>query len=99
MKTSGRGHGNGGGPDRRDAANEHTPDDSRKHIEICFDIAQQFDADVDMHVDETDDPFYRTLEMLATKPWNGDGREGDRRAIPVPLPPTMTIMPAMSSTR
>ncbi len=46
-------------------ANEHTPDDSRKHIEICFDIAQQFDADVDMHVDETDDPFYRTLEMLA----------------------------------
>ena len=46
-------------------ANEHTPDDSRKHIEICFDIAEKFDADVDMHVDETDDPFYRTLEMLA----------------------------------
>ncbi|MDD4835033.1 MAG: amidohydrolase family protein [Lutispora sp.] len=46
-------------------ANENTPDDSRKHIEICFDIAEKYNADVDMHVDETDDPFYRTLEMLA----------------------------------
>lgn len=46
-------------------ANENTPDDSRKHIGICFDIAEKYNADVDMHVDETDDPFYRTLEMLA----------------------------------
>lgn len=46
-------------------ANEKTPDDSKKHIEIAFDIAEEFDADIDMHVDETDDPFYRTLEMLA----------------------------------
>lgn len=46
-------------------ANENSPDDSRKHIEICFDIAEKYNADVDMHVDETDDPFYRTLEMLA----------------------------------
>lgn len=48
-------------------ANERTPDDSRKHIDICFRIAKQFNADIDMHVDETDDPFYRTLEMLADK--------------------------------
>jgi len=46
-------------------ANEHTPDDSREHVRICFDIAEKFDADIDMHVDETDDPFYRTLEMIA----------------------------------
>ena len=46
-------------------ANENTPDDSRKHVEICFDIAEKYNADVDMHVDETDDPFYRTLEMVA----------------------------------
>ena len=46
-------------------ANENTPDDSRKHVEICFDIAEKYNADVDMHVDETDDPFYRTLEILA----------------------------------
>jgi len=45
--------------------NEASPEDSRKHIAIAFDIAQAFDADVDMHVDETDDPAARTLEMLA----------------------------------
>ncbi|WP_371363615.1 Cytosine deaminase [Sporomusa rhizae] len=46
-------------------ANEATPDDSREHINIAFDIAEHFNAPIDMHVDETDDPFYRTLEMLA----------------------------------
>ncbi len=46
-------------------ANEYSPDDSREHVRICFDIAEKFDADIDMHVDETDDPFYRTLEMIA----------------------------------
>jgi cytosine deaminase len=46
-------------------ANELTPRDSQHHVEICFTIAQEFNADVDMHVDETDDPFYRTLEMVA----------------------------------
>jgi cytosine deaminase len=46
-------------------ANENSPDDSREHVRICFDIAEKFDADIDMHVDETDDPFYRTLEMIA----------------------------------
>ncbi len=46
-------------------ANENSPDNSREHVRICFDIAEKFDADIDMHVDETDDPFYRTLEMIA----------------------------------
>src|SRR3984957_19880281 len=45
--------------------NEASPQDSRRHIEIVFDIARQFDADIDMHVDETDDPSARTLEVLA----------------------------------
>jgi cytosine/creatinine deaminase len=45
--------------------NEVSPADSRRHIEIAFDIAREFDADVDMHVDETDDPMARTLEVLA----------------------------------
>ena len=45
--------------------NEASSEDSRRHIEIVFDIARQFDADIDMHVDETDDPAARTLEMLA----------------------------------
>lgn len=46
-------------------ANELTPEDSMAHVKIVFDIAQKFDANIDMHVDETDDPFYRTLEMVA----------------------------------
>ncbi|MDY0120029.1 MAG: amidohydrolase family protein, partial [Clostridia bacterium] len=46
-------------------ANENTPDDSLAHVKFCFDLAERYDADVDMHVDETDDPFYRTLEMVA----------------------------------
>ena len=39
--------------------NEVSPADSRRHIEIAFDIAREFDADIDMHVDETDDPMAR----------------------------------------
>lgn len=46
-------------------ANELTPEDSMAHVKIVFDIAQKFNANIDMHVDETDDPFYRTLEMVA----------------------------------
>jgi cytosine/creatinine deaminase len=45
--------------------NEASPGDSRRHIEIVFDTAKEFNADIDMHVDETDDPFARTLEVLA----------------------------------
>ena len=45
--------------------NEISPADSRRHIEIAFEIAGEFDADIDMHVDETDDPAARTLEVLA----------------------------------
>jgi cytosine deaminase len=44
---------------------ELSPDDSAKQIEIAFQIAEEFNADIDMHVDETDDPSSRTLELLA----------------------------------
>lgn len=44
--------------------NEAGPADSREHIRIAFEIAKAHDADVDMHIDETDDPEARTLEML-----------------------------------
>ncbi len=46
-------------------ANEDSPDDSFAHVKFCFDLAEKYDADIDMHVDETLDPFYRTLEMVA----------------------------------
>ncbi len=47
--------------------NEMTEDDSKRHIDICFEIAKKFNADIDMHVDEDDSPFARTLQYLAAK--------------------------------
>ncbi|HEV2217303.1 MAG TPA: amidohydrolase family protein [Candidatus Dormibacteraeota bacterium] len=37
----------------------------REHVRLCFNLAQRFDRDIDMHVDETDDGGVRTLEMVA----------------------------------
>jgi cytosine deaminase len=36
----------------------------REHVRLCFDLAVRHDADVDMHVDETDDGSVRTLAMV-----------------------------------
>ncbi|MFO7681964.1 MAG: amidohydrolase family protein [Chloroflexota bacterium] len=41
--------------------------DAARHIEIAFEIARKFNVDVDMHIDETDDPYWHTLELLADK--------------------------------
>lgn len=43
---------------------EATPEAQREHVRLCFDLAREYDADVDMHVDETDDPTVRTLAMV-----------------------------------
>jgi cytosine deaminase len=44
---------------------ERDMDDAGKHIEIAFQIARAHDADIDMHIDETDDPYWHSLELLA----------------------------------
>ncbi|MDD2695868.1 MAG: amidohydrolase family protein [Anaerolineales bacterium] len=44
---------------------ERDMEDAARHIEIAFQIAKKHDADVDMHVDETDDPYWHSLELLA----------------------------------
>ncbi|MFW6070377.1 MAG: amidohydrolase family protein, partial [bacterium] len=41
--------------------------DAARHIELAFEIARHYDVDVDMHIDETDDPYWQTLELLAEK--------------------------------
>jgi len=41
------------------------PEDQRKHIETIFDIAEEFNVDVDCHADYTDRVHFKTLEMLA----------------------------------
>jgi cytosine deaminase len=39
--------------------------DARKHIELCFDLAVRFNADVSMLLDDVGDPAMRTLEIMA----------------------------------
>lgn len=46
---------------------EKNMDDAAKHIEIAFAIAQKHNVDIDMHIDETDDPYWHSLELLADK--------------------------------
>ncbi|MFN2106820.1 MAG: amidohydrolase family protein [Candidatus Promineifilaceae bacterium] len=54
---------------------EQNMDDAARHIEIAFEIARAHDADIDMHVDETDDPYWHSLELLAEQTiangWHG----------------------------
>jgi cytosine deaminase len=46
---------------------EKDMDKAARQIELAFEIAMENDADIDMHVDETDDPYWHTLELLAEK--------------------------------
>lgn len=43
-------------------ANEQDP---AKHIRMIFDLAKKYDVDVDMHIDENDDPSSKTILELA----------------------------------
>ncbi|MBS3815771.1 MAG: amidohydrolase family protein [Hadesarchaea archaeon] len=46
---------------------EKSPNDMKEHVDMVFEIAKEFDVDIDMHVDETDDPNSRSLEYVAEK--------------------------------
>jgi len=46
---------------------EKDMDEAARHIEIAFEIAKKHNAEIDMHIDETDDPYWRSLELLAEK--------------------------------
>jgi cytosine deaminase len=46
---------------------EYTDADAQKHIDRMFALAQEFDRDVSMLIDDAGDPGLRTLEMLAVK--------------------------------
>lgn len=41
--------------------------ESSRHTDFVFELARRFDRDVQMHVDETDDPGARTLHYYAVK--------------------------------
>jgi cytosine deaminase len=46
---------------------EKNMEDAAKQIEIVFEIAKSKNVDIDMHIDETDDPYWQSLELLAEK--------------------------------
>jgi cytosine/creatinine deaminase len=46
---------------------ELTGDDAAAHIRTCFDLAEEFDKDVSMLLDDAGDPDLRTLEMMAVE--------------------------------
>ncbi|WP_367125818.1 amidohydrolase family protein [Streptomyces phytohabitans] len=54
---------------------ERTPQDAERHVREIFDVAQEFDADLDPHCDETDDPGSRLAEVVArealARGWQG----------------------------
>jgi len=45
---------------------ELTEDDARRHVDIAFEIAKRYDADLAMLTDDAGDPELRTTEYLAT---------------------------------
>ena len=54
---------------------ERSDEDARKHVDLVMDLAQEFDVDVHMLADDTDDPTSRSLEYLALQTiergWHG----------------------------
>jgi len=46
---------------------EKNMEDGARQIEIAFEIAKAKGVNIDMHIDETDDPYWQSLELLAEK--------------------------------
>jgi cytosine/creatinine deaminase len=70
---------------------EFTQADAAEHVEICFDLAQQFDKDVSMLLDDAGDAGLRTLEMMAVEAikrnWRGRALAHHCRAMSLyPMP-------------
>jgi len=54
---------------------ERVPRDGLRHLDLVFDLAAEFDANIDVHIDETDDPQSMYVEHLAAltveRGWQG----------------------------
>lgn len=46
---------------------EHTREDGAQHVNTVLDIAEKYDCQADLHIDETDDPQARNTEVLASE--------------------------------
>jgi cytosine/creatinine deaminase len=70
---------------------ELTGADAAEHVSTCFDLAQEFDKDVSMLLDDTGDASLRTLEMMAVeaikRDWHGRALAHHCRAMSLyPMP-------------
>jgi cytosine deaminase len=70
---------------------ELTTADAAEHVKVCFDLAQEFDKNVSMLLDDAGDPDLRTLEMMAVEAmrrgWHGRALAHHCRAISLyPMP-------------
>ena len=52
--------------------NEHTREEGVKEVETAVEIAQNHDLQIDLHIDETDDPTSRLTEVLASEAFHHD---------------------------
>ena len=46
---------------------ERTERGRENHVDLCLELAVDYGLPVDMHIDETDDPYARSLEYLAAR--------------------------------
>ena len=64
---------------------EYTDADIAEHVKVIFDIAQEFDKDVSMLVDDAGDPGLRSLELMALEAtkrgWQGRSLAHHARAM------------------
>ena len=67
--------------------------DSQRHIATVFDIAEEFDADVDMHVDETTIPTPPSYMTSRSRRSAAGGRGGSRAAMCARSPSTTPTTP------
>jgi cytosine/creatinine deaminase len=83
---------------------EFTNDDAAAHVHTCFDLAQEFDKDVSMLLDDAGDPDLRTLEMMAVEAirrnWQGRALAHHCRAMSLyPQPYVQRLARVLRSAR
>ena len=83
---------------------EFTNDAAAAHVNTCFDLAQEFDKDVSMLLDDAGDPDLRTLEMMAVEAirrnWQGRALAHHCRAMSLyPRPYVQRLARVLRSAR
>jgi cytosine/creatinine deaminase len=83
---------------------EFTNADAAAHVSACFDLAQEFDKDVSMLLDDAGDPGLRTLEMMAIEAigrgWQGRALAHHCRAMSLyPMPYVQRLARVLKTAR